>query len=66
LRSLAPIMARRSASKSGDKGLSVDKEASVKNGKSLIRRSDLSQLEMDVQCETGVVLSDYQQASSGT
>jgi len=59
-------MASRSASKSDDKGLSLDKEASVKNGKSLIRESDLSQLEMDVQCKVGVVLSDYQQARSRT
>ena len=29
----------------------------MKNGKSVIRRSDLSQLEMDVQCGTGVVLA---------
>jgi hypothetical protein len=59
LRSLAPIMARRSASKSGAKGFSVDKRTSVGREKSPNRKSDLSQLKMDVQCESGVVLSDY-------
>jgi hypothetical protein len=49
LRSLAPMMARRPASKSGAKGLSLD-TGSLRNQRCWLNQEvDLSQLKMDVQ-----------------